>query len=40
MRLVVPYFSVTPRPDLVDVCRREASDSVARRLALADRDEV
>ena len=40
MRLKAPYFSTKPRPDLVEIWRREASESVARRLALADHDEA
>jgi hypothetical protein len=40
MRLVAPYFSARPRPELVEVWRAEASDSVARRLALADHEEA
>jgi len=40
MRLVAPYFSERPRPELVEVWRTEASESVARRLALADHEEA
>jgi sirohydrochlorin ferrochelatase len=40
MRLVAPYFSQRPRPELVEVWRTEASGSVARRLALADHEEA
>ena len=40
MRLVAPYFSERPRPELVEVWRAEASESVARRLALADPEEA
>ena len=40
MRLVAPYFSERPRPELVEVWRAEASESVARRLALADHEEA
>jgi hypothetical protein len=40
MCLVAPYFSARRRPDLVDLWRRESSESVARRLALADQDEA
>ena len=40
MRLVAPYFSERPRPELVGIWRSEASESVARRLALADYDEA
>jgi hypothetical protein len=36
MRLVAPYFAATPRPELVAVWWREALESVARRMALAD----
>lgn len=40
MRLLTPYFCDDPYPGLVEVCRREASESVARRLALADFEEA
>ncbi len=40
MRLLAPYFSERPRPELVEVWRTEASESVARRLALADHEEA
>jgi hypothetical protein len=40
MRLVAPYFSDNPRPELVEIWRRESSESLARRLALADHNEA
>jgi hypothetical protein len=40
MRLVAPYFSATPRPELVEVWWREALESVARGMALADHAEA
>jgi hypothetical protein len=40
MRLIPAYFSERARPDLVEVWRSEASESVARRLALADHEEA
>jgi hypothetical protein len=40
MRLGAPYFSPRPRPNLIGIWRAEASESVARRLALADHDEA
>lgn len=40
MRLLTPYFCANPRPELVEVWRVEASESVARRMALADHEEA
>lgn len=40
MRLVAPYFADDPRPDLVEAWKGEASESVARRMALADHEEA
>ena len=40
MRLVAPYFAATPRPELVEVWWREALESVARGMALADHAEA
>ena len=40
MRLMTPYFCADPRPELVEVWRAEASESVARRMALADHEEA
>lgn len=40
MRLVAPFFCEEPDPGLIEVWRREASESVARRLALADFEEA
>jgi hypothetical protein len=40
MRLVAPYFAATPRPELVEGWWREALESVARRMALADHAEA
>ena len=40
MRLVAPYFCATPWSELVEVWRAEASESVARRLALADHEDA
>ena len=40
MRLVASYFADDPRPELVEVWRSEASDSVARRMALADHEDA
>ena len=40
MRLATPYFSDDPRSELVEVWRSEASESVARRMALADHEEA
>jgi hypothetical protein len=40
MRLVTPYFCADPRPELVEVWRNEASESVARRMALADHEDA
>ncbi len=39
MRLVAPYFADDPRPELVEVWR-DADESVARRMALADHEEA
>lgn len=40
MRLVAPFFCGDPDPGLVEVWRREAAGSVARRFALADFEEA
>ena len=40
MRLLTPYFCADPRPELVEVWRAEASECVARRMALADHEEA
>ncbi len=40
MRLVAPYFCNDPRPELVEVWRAEASESVARRMALAEPEDA
>ena len=40
MRLVAPYFADDLRPELVDVWKREAGESVAWRMALADHEDA
>ena len=40
MRLVSPYLCDDPRPELVEVWRAEADESVARRMALADHEDA
>ena len=40
MRLMTPYFCADPQPELVEVWRAEAGESVARRMALADHEDA